>query len=150
MNMEVREWVGMEGKGEGGTMQAPRSSRFALVWVDPSGGPLDLWPTRPFPLNPPLSLAWKFEGVSSWRARERKPIAGVVPLLRELDPNLTQCRLGRGSYTSLPSDILIHPAVWPQQTWAENGVCAPLEEELGPHLTQCGQGRGLPPYQVAS
>ena len=35
-------------------MQAPRSSRFELVWVDPSGGPLDLWPTRPFALNPPL------------------------------------------------------------------------------------------------
>ena len=29
--------------------------------------------------------------------------------------------------TSIPSDILIHPAVWPQQTWAENwgivGLC---------------------------
>jgi len=23
--------------------------------------------------------------------------------------------------TSLPTGILIHPAVWPQQTWAENG-----------------------------
>jgi len=38
------------------TMQAPRSSRFALVWVDRSGGPLDLWPTRSFALNPPLPL----------------------------------------------------------------------------------------------
>jgi len=29
--------------------------------------------------------------------------------------------------TSVPSGILIHPAVWPQQTWAENwGGCAPF------------------------
>ena len=27
--------------------------------------------------------------------------------------------------TSVPSDILIHPAVWPQWTWAENrGLCS--------------------------
>ena len=58
MNREGREGVGREGKGEGGTMQAPRSSRFALVWVDLSGGPFDLWSTRPFALNPPLQL-WR-------------------------------------------------------------------------------------------
>jgi len=28
--------------------------------------------------------------------------------------------------TSIPSGILIHPAVWPQQTWAENWRCIPL------------------------
>jgi len=29
--------------------------------------------------------------------------------------------------TSVPSGILIHPAVWPQQTWAENwGGAVPL------------------------
>jgi len=30
--------------------------------------------------------------------------------------------------TSLPSAILIHPAIWPQSTWVKNwvGVCAPL------------------------
>ena len=52
--------------------------------------------------------------------------------------------------TSLPSGILIHPAIWPQQIRTENwGGCAPLEErELGPHLTQCGQGRGLTACQV--
>jgi len=37
---------------------------------------------------------------------------GAVPLLGELGPHLTQCGLGRG--------ILIHPAVWPQQTCTEN------------------------------
>jgi len=56
-------------------------------------------------------------------------------------------------FTFVPSGILIHLTVWPQQTWAENwgGGCAPLEEgELSPHLTQCGQGRGLPARQVWS
>jgi len=54
--------------------------------------------------------------------------------------------------TSIPSGILIHPAVWPQYTWAEKwGCCTPfLERGLGPHLTQCRLGRGLPPYQVSS
>ena len=67
--------------------------------------------------------------------------------------------------TSMPSAILIHPAVWPQQTWAENwggGLrsLAPRKSfdilalyksdyyyyyylgrgELGPHLTQCRLG----------
>ena len=46
--------------------------------------------------------------------------------------------------TSLPSGILIHPAICPQQIWAKNwGLCPFGEGELGPHLTQCGQGRGL-------
>ena len=40
----------------------------------------------------------------------------------------------------MPSGILIHPAIWPQQTWAENwGLCPFGEGKLGPHLTQCGQ-----------
>jgi len=43
--------------------------------------------------------------------------------------------------TSLPSGILIHPAIWPKQIWAEIGGLCPFEEgELGPHLIQCGQG----------
>jgi len=42
---------------------------------------------------------------------------------------------------SLPSGILIHPAIWAQLIWAENGGFAPLGEgKLGLHLTQCGQG----------
>jgi len=55
--------------------------------------------------------------------------------------------------TSLPSSILIHPAIWPQQIWTENwgdGLCPFGEGELGPYVTQCGRGRGLPPCQVAS
>ena len=39
--------------------------------------------------------------------------------------------------TSVPSDILIHPAVWPQLTWAENWEGAmPSICGLGPHVTQ--------------
>jgi len=55
--------------------------------------------------------------------------------------------------TSVPSDILIHPAFWPQKTWAEKvgEAAVPLSVgELDLHLAQCGLGRGLPPYQVAS
>jgi len=49
--------------------------------------------------------------------------------------------------TFAPSGILIHPAVWQQQTWAENWMVVPpfWGGELGPHLTQCRLGRGLPP-----
>ena len=50
--------------------------------------------------------------------------------------------------TSVPSAILIHPAIWPQQTWTKNGGCPVWG--LGPHLTQCGRGQGLPPCQVSS
>jgi len=38
--------------------------------------------------------------------------------------------------TSLPSSILIHPAIWPQQIWAENwgdGLCH-LRGKLGPPM----------------
>ena len=41
--------------------------------------------------------------------------------------------------TSVSSGILIHPAIWRQQTWADNWGSMPLWGELGPHLTQCGQ-----------
>jgi len=54
-------------------------------------------------------------------------------------------------HTSMTSAILIHPAVWPQYSWAENwgGGSVPFwGGELRPHLTQCRLSRGLPPYQV--
>jgi len=38
--------------------------------------------------------------------------------------------------TSIPSGSLVNPAVWPQQTWAENWGCASFCGELGPLLTQ--------------
>ena len=47
--------------------------------------------------------------------------------------------------TFVPSCILIHPAVLPQQTWTENwGLLYPFLGELGPSLIQCGLGQGLP------
>ena len=38
----------------------------------------------------------------------------------------------------MPIGILILPAVWPQQTWAENWGPCPFRGDLRPHLTQCG------------
>ena len=52
--------------------------------------------------------------------------------------------------TFLPSNILIHVAIWPQQIWTENWGYAPLGRGLGPYLTQCGHGRVLPACQVSS
>ena len=43
--------------------------------------------------------------------------------------------------TSIPSGILIHPAVWPQRTQAEKLGAVNLMGELGPHLIQCGRPR---------
>jgi len=42
--------------------------------------------------------------------------------------------------TSVPTGILIHTAVWPQQTWAKNCGLCPLWGVLGPHLTLRGLG----------
>ena len=44
--------------------------------------------------------------------------------------------------TSVPSGILIHPAVWPQYSWAKNwvGPCPFFLGELGPHRTQSHLG----------
>jgi len=45
--------------------------------------------------------------------------------------------------TSIPSNNLIHLAIWTQQICVENwGLCPFGEGEPGPHLTQCGHGRG--------
>ena len=45
----------------------------------------------------------------------------------ELGSHLTQRGLGPGPRpTSVPSDISIHPAVWPQKTWAEKKGAAVL------------------------
>ena len=42
-------------------------------------------------------------------------------------PNSPSNRMSPGPRpTSVPSGILIHLAVWPQQTWAENWRCAPF------------------------
>jgi len=75
---------------------------------------------------------------------------GAVLLLGELGPPSNTVSLGPRR-TSLRSGILIHPAVWRQQTWAENGGTVPLwGTGAGSHLTQCGQCRGLLPRHVLS
>jgi len=55
---------------------------------------------------------------------------GAVPsFLWEMGPHLTQSRLGWP--ISVPSGILIHPAIWPQWTWAENWGLCPYWGEAG-------------------
>ena len=54
---------------------------------------------------------------------------------------------GDEAYTSVPSTILIHPAVWPQGTWDEKqffgvGVGSPSKTK--------SPGSSLPGYQVTS
>ena len=59
----------------------------------------------------------------------------------------------RARPTAILSGILVplHPAVWPQRTFAVYwGLCSLGEGEPGPQLAQCRLGRSLPPYQVAS
>ena len=48
--------------------------------------------------------------------------------------------------TSIPSGMLMHPAIWPQYMGRQVGAAAHLfwREMIGPHLTQCRLGRGLP------
>ena len=60
--------------------------------------------------------------------------------------------------TSVPSGILIHPAISPQQIWAENwgpffatiNIGRNFFGGMGILVTQSRLGRSLPPYQVAS
>ena len=73
---------------------------------------------------------WHFDPCSRLATIDMGQKLGGCALLGELGPHLTQCVLGRG----LPPDQLIQPAVWPQQTWAENWRTVPL----------CGGGVGSP------
>jgi len=72
--------------------------------------------------------------------------------LGELDPQSPSNTMWPGPRpTYVPSGILINPAIWPQQTWAEiwEGLC-PLffgGGELGSRVTQCRLGRRLASYQ---
>ena len=65
----------------------------------------------------------------------RRKLRGCpLPLLGECIPSNTKSPGPRP--TSVPSGILIDPAIWPQQIWAKNwGLCAFGEGEVGPHLT---------------
>ena len=86
-----------------------------------------------------------------WSPKNGPKIGGSAPFLGRVagSPSST---MWPGPRLTMPSAILIHPAVWPQYTWTEKwgGSCAPLGEgEVGPHLIQCGQGRGLHACQLA-
>jgi len=59
----------------------------------------------------------------------------------ELGPRLAHCSLDQAWPASVPSAILIHPAVWVQWTWAEN---------WGRGLCPLGGGAGSPSNSVAS
>jgi len=48
----------------------------------------------------------------------RKVVVCCAPFRGELSPHLTQCGLDEAYVRT--NCILIHPAVWPQQTWTEN------------------------------
>jgi len=68
--------------------------------------------------------------------------------------------LGRGAWstsntvfvaTSLPSGILIHLTIWPQQIWAENwGLCHFGGERAGSLSNTIQPGRSLPACQASS
>ena len=113
------------------------------------------------PLSPtavtPSNIMWPagtYQAVSSsiqpfgHNSHEPKT-GGCAPFRGAATPSNTTSP--RPRFTSAPSGILIHPAVRPQRTLAENeGLCPFRGGELGPHLTQCRVDRGLPPYKVAS
>jgi len=77
---------------------------------------------------------------------------GAVPLWRGRAGSPSNTMWSGPRPTSVPSGILIHLAIWPQQTWAKIGGFGPFlgRGGSGPHLTQCDLGRGLLPYQMAS
>ena len=59
-------------------------------------------------------------------------IAGCAPFWggRAVSPSNTKSP--KPGPTSVPSGILIHPTIWPQQMWAKNwGDCAPLGRGAG-------------------
>jgi len=67
--------------------------------------------------------------------RHGTKIGGVCPIGGGVGWSPSNIMWPRPRPTSLPSGILIHPAVSSQQAWAENwGRCAPVGKgELGPH-----------------
>jgi len=80
-----------------------------------------------------------------------RKLGGSAPFLGRGAGSPSNTKLPGPRPSSIPSGILIHAAIWPQQIWTEYwGLCPFGEGKLGPHLTQCGHGRGLPACQVSS
>jgi len=82
-----------------------------------------------------LSSSW--DGRPFGHNRHGPKVGGLCPFGGGVDGSPSNTMWPWPRPTSLPSGILIYPAILPQQAWAENcGGCAPLGEgELGPHLT---------------
>jgi len=95
-----------------------------------------------------LHTKWHLN-LAVWHNR-RGPKLGVCPPLFRGKTGFRSNTKSAGPWpTSIPSGILIHLAVWPQRTWAENwrGLC-PFEGScMGPHSKQCGP-RPRPACQV--
>ena len=122
--------VPLFGEGE----QRPHRTQYGLGWGLPPWQ-VSSWSIQPFDHN-----------------RHGPKLGVVVPPFRGQGAGSPVNTMSSGPRpTSVPSGILIHPAVWPQLTWAKiGGLCPFLVGGVGPHLTQCGLGRRLPPCQVSS
>jgi len=57
-----------------------------------------------------------------------RKLGGAVPFLMGGAESPSNTKSLRPRPTNIPSGILIHPAVWPQRTWAENWGLSPLGE----------------------
>ena len=79
-----------------------------------------------------LHTKWHLDPSSDFVTTDMgRKLLGAVPLWGVgLGAHVTQCGQG-GESTSIPSDILIHLAVWPQQTWAENWGWCPFGGRAG-------------------
>jgi len=81
-----------------------------------------------------------------------RKVGAAVPLSWEEGGSPSNTTSPGPSLTSLPSGILIHPAVCAQQAWAENWVagCAPFGRGGFPSNTVWPGPICLPPHQVPS
>jgi len=80
--------------------------------------------------RPNLSAAWRWwscwDGRPFGHHRHGPKSGGAVPLSVGEARSPSNTVLAGSRLTCRPNGILIHPAVWPQQTRANNGGCAPL------------------------
>ena len=93
-----------------------RGLRPLLVGDGPAGSPCN----TKYSLGCGLSSSIQPFG----RNKHGPKILGLHPIWgKGRGPRLTQSRLAGPRHSSIPRDILIHAAIWPQQIWAENWGC---------------------------
>ena len=78
---------------------------------------------------------------------EKSGVGGCAPLGAKSPSNTTW---PGQKPTFIPSDILIHPAVWPQKCGGVLCSCFRGAGSPSNTDTQCGLTQGLPPYQLLS